>query len=58
VIATRFGVEAIDAAHEHDYGKMVALHGTEVVRIPIEEGVERLKTVDGRLFETASVFFG
>ncbi|MDQ1380511.1 MAG: ATP-dependent phosphofructokinase / diphosphate-dependent phosphofructokinase [Actinomycetota bacterium] len=58
VIATRFGVEAIDAAHEGDYGKMVALHGTAVVRIPIEEGVDRLKTVDGRLFETASVFFG
>jgi phosphofructokinase-like protein len=58
VIATRFGIEAIDAAHEGDYGKMVALHGTDVVRIPIEEGVDRLKTVDGRLFETASVFFG
>jgi ATP-dependent phosphofructokinase / diphosphate-dependent phosphofructokinase len=58
VIATRFGVEAIDAAHEGDYGKMVALHGTDVVRIPIEQGVDRLKTVDGRLFETASVFFG
>ena len=58
VIATRFGIEAIDAAHEGDYGKMVALRGTNVVRVPIEEGVGRLKTVDGRLFETASVFFG
>ncbi len=58
VIATRFGVEAITAVHEGDYAKMVALHGTDVVRIPIEEGVAHLKTVDGRLFETASVFFG
>jgi ATP-dependent phosphofructokinase / diphosphate-dependent phosphofructokinase len=58
VIATRFGIEAIDAAHEGDYGQMVALHGTNVVRIPIEEGVGQLKTVDGRLFETAAVFFG
>ncbi len=58
VIATRFGIEAIDAAHEADFGKMVALRGTDVVRIPIEEGVAHLKTVDGRLFETASVFFG
>jgi 6-phosphofructokinase 1 len=58
VIATRFGIEAIDAAHEGDFGKMVALHGTDVVRIPIAEGVERLKTVDDKLFATAAVFFG
>ena len=25
VIATRFGLEAVDAVHEHDFGKMVAL---------------------------------
>jgi 6-phosphofructokinase 1 len=58
VIATRFGIEAIEAVHEGDYGKMVALHGTEIVRVSIEEGVSHLKTVDGHLFATASVFFG
>ncbi|HVJ98800.1 MAG TPA: 6-phosphofructokinase [Acidimicrobiia bacterium] len=58
VIATRFGIEAMDAVHQGDFGKMVALQGTNVVRIPIEEGVTQLKTVDGRLFETAAVFFG
>jgi 6-phosphofructokinase 1 len=58
VIATRFGVEAIDAVHAGDYGVMVALRGTEIVRVPIEAGVAQLKTVDGRLFETAAVFFG
>ena len=58
VIATRFGIEAIDAVHEGDFGKMVALRGTDVVRVPIEDGVAQLKTVDGRLFETAAVFFG
>ena len=58
VIATRFVIESIDASHEGDFGKMIALKGTDVVRIPIEEGVSQLKTVDGRLFETAAVFFG
>ena len=58
VIATRFGIEAIDAVHEGDFGKMVALRGTDVVRVPIEEGVEQLKTVDAKLFDTAAVFFG
>jgi 6-phosphofructokinase 1 len=57
VIATRFGVEAIDAVHDGEFGVMVALHGTDVVRVPIEDGVAQLKTVDGRLFETAAVFF-
>ncbi len=57
VIATRFGVEAIDAAHEGEFGVMVALRGTDIVRVPIEDGVSQLKTVDGRLFETAAVFF-
>ncbi len=58
VIATRFGVEAIDAVHEHDFAKMVALHGTDVVRVPIDSGVSQLKLVDETLFQTAAVFFG
>jgi 6-phosphofructokinase 1 len=58
VIATRFGVEAIDAVHDRDFGVMVALHGTDVVRVPLEAGVAQLKTVDQRLFDTAAVFFG
>jgi ATP-dependent phosphofructokinase / diphosphate-dependent phosphofructokinase len=58
VIATRFGVEAIDAAHERDFGVMIALRGTDVIRVPLESGVARLKTVDQRLFDTAAVFFG
>jgi ATP-dependent phosphofructokinase / diphosphate-dependent phosphofructokinase len=58
VIATRLGVEAIDAAHEGDFGIMVALRGTDVIRVPIAEGVDRLKTVDDKLFATAAVFFG
>jgi 6-phosphofructokinase len=58
VIATRFGVEAIDAAHERDFGVMVALRGTDVIRVPLAAGVAQLKTVDQRLFDTAAVFFG
>ncbi len=58
VIATRFGIEAIDAVHEGDFGKMVALRGTDIIRVPIEEGVAQLKTVDPKLYDTAAVFFG
>ncbi|HEX7521444.1 MAG TPA: 6-phosphofructokinase [Acidimicrobiia bacterium] len=58
VLATRLGIESIDAVHEGDFGKMVALRGTDIVRVPIEDGVRELKTVDPKLFDTASIFFG
>ncbi|MGH9027275.1 MAG: 6-phosphofructokinase [Acidimicrobiia bacterium] len=58
VLATRFGIEAIDAVDEHDFGKMVALQGLDIVRVPIEEAVRELKTVDRKLYGQAAVFFG
>jgi ATP-dependent phosphofructokinase / diphosphate-dependent phosphofructokinase len=58
VIATRFGLEAIDAVNESDFGKMVAMRGTDFIRVPIEDGVAELKTLDPKLYEAASVFFG
>jgi ATP-dependent phosphofructokinase / diphosphate-dependent phosphofructokinase len=58
ILATRFGLAAIDAVHEHDYGKMVALQGTDIVRLPIGDAVRDLKTVPDSLLEDAAVFFG
>ncbi len=58
VLATRFGVEAIDAVHDGDFGIMVALRGPDIVRVPIAEAVKELKTVDRRIYDVASVFFG
>ncbi|MEA2433078.1 MAG: ATP-dependent phosphofructokinase / diphosphate-dependent phosphofructokinase [Actinomycetota bacterium] len=58
VLATRFGIAAIDAVQEKDYGKMVALVGTKIERVPIGDAVGELKTLDPSLYETAAVFFG
>jgi phosphofructokinase-like protein len=58
VLATRFGIAAVDAAEEADFGKMVALQGPAIVRIPLSEAVGTLKTLDPELYETAEVFFG
>jgi phosphofructokinase-like protein len=58
VLATRFGIAAIDAAHRGDFGVMVALRGTEIVTVPIAEATAELKTVDPTLYEVAEVFFG
>ncbi|MEU3465527.1 6-phosphofructokinase [Streptomyces sp. NPDC006733] len=57
-LATRFGLHAIDAVRDGDFGKMVALRGTDIVRVPISEATERIKTVDPRLYTEAGVFFG
>ena len=58
VLATRFGIAAIDAVNDGDYGKMVALQGTDIVRVPIGDAVGTLKTLDPSLYATAEVFFG
>jgi phosphofructokinase-like protein len=58
VLGTRFGVAAIDAVTEGDFGKMVALRGTEIVRVPLDEALAEPKLLDTELYETAEVFFG
>ena len=58
VLATRFGLHAITAAHEGDWGKMVALHGTDIKRVPLASATTQLKTVDPALYSEAEIFFG
>jgi phosphofructokinase-like protein len=58
VLGSRFGVAAIDAVQEGDFGKMVALRGTAVVRVGLDEALAEPKLLDPELFETAGVFFG
>jgi 6-phosphofructokinase 1 len=58
VLATRFGIAAIDAVKDEDYGKMVALRGPKIERVALSEGVGQIKTLDPELYETAAVFFG
>ncbi|HZE65218.1 MAG TPA: 6-phosphofructokinase [Sporichthyaceae bacterium] len=57
-LATRFGLHAIDAAHDQDWGSMVALRGTHIVRVPLAEATRELKLVDPTLYAEAEVFFG
>jgi ATP-dependent phosphofructokinase / diphosphate-dependent phosphofructokinase len=57
-LATRFGLHAIEAVRDRDFGKMVALHGTDIVRVPIAEATARLKTVDPAQYAEARIFFG
>ncbi|MDN7024292.1 6-phosphofructokinase [Methanoculleus sp. FWC-SCC1] len=58
VLATRFGVRAVELIREKNYGKMVALHGDAIVAVPIGEAVAQLKTVDMDLYDLSKIFFG
>ena len=58
VLATRFGVAAVDLAAEGRWGSMVGLAGTSVVPVPLDEVAGRIKTCDLDLYhEVAEVFF-
>ena len=58
VLATRFGLHAIDAAHEGDWGKMTALRGTDIELVDLTEATGELKTVPEAFYAEAEVFFG
>ncbi|MGI8880506.1 MAG: 6-phosphofructokinase [Jatrophihabitans sp.] len=58
VLATRFGLQAIDAVHDSDWGKMVALQATDIVRVPLAAATTELKVVDLARYAEAEVFFG
>jgi ATP-dependent phosphofructokinase / diphosphate-dependent phosphofructokinase len=58
VLASRFGLHAVDAVEAGDWGKMVALRGTDIVRVPLVDAVTELKTVRPELYAEAEVFFG
>lgn len=58
VLATRFGIHAIDAVHDGDFGKMVALRGNDIKRVTITDAVKQLKTVPPEMYAEAATFFG
>ena len=58
VLATRFGLHAIDAADAGRWGTMTALRGTEIELVELSEATAELKTVPASLYGEAEVFFG
>jgi ATP-dependent phosphofructokinase / diphosphate-dependent phosphofructokinase len=58
VLATRFGVAAIDAASAGKWGQMPALKSTRIELVPLSEAVAELKTVPPEEYEMAEAFFG
>ncbi|MEI8345561.1 MAG: ATP-dependent 6-phosphofructokinase, partial [Candidatus Omnitrophota bacterium] len=58
VLGTRFGRMAVELVKSKQFGHMVALSGTQIIAVPMEQAVTKLKTVDPKFYEMAKVFFG
>jgi 6-phosphofructokinase 1 len=58
VLATRFGIAAIDLASSGAWGRMVALRGPDIADCPLDDAVAEIKRVPEELYEVAEVFFG
>ena len=58
VLATRFGLAAIDAAHEGAWGMMTALRATRIELVPLAEAIIELRTVPVEEYERFGVLFG
>jgi len=58
VLATRYGLKAADLALAGEFGQMAALHGDDVVAVPLAEATAELKVVPREWYEVARAFFG
>jgi ATP-dependent phosphofructokinase / diphosphate-dependent phosphofructokinase len=58
ILATRFGIKASDLVAQGAFGQMAALHGDDVVSVPLEEATAELKTVPDAWYDVARTFFG
>jgi 6-phosphofructokinase 1 len=58
ILATRFGVAAVQLVHAGDFGKMVGLQANRITSIPLDAAVDQLKTVDPDLYDLAMTVIG
>jgi 6-phosphofructokinase 1 len=58
VLGTRFGAKVIELIENQEFGKMVALKGTEILPVPLQDAINKRKQVPLPRFETAKIFFG
>jgi 6-phosphofructokinase 1 len=58
VLATRYGVAAIDLASKGEWGRMTSLRGLDIVDVPLDTAASELKKVPEDLYRLAEVFFG
>ena len=57
VLGTRLGIKAAEMIHKGEFGKMAALKGTDIISVPLEKAVGKLKTVPKERYGEAKLFF-
>jgi ATP-dependent phosphofructokinase / diphosphate-dependent phosphofructokinase len=58
ILATRFGISAVDMVIRGEFGQMVALQGNQITSVPIATAVSSLKMLSEEIYKSAEVFFG
>jgi 6-phosphofructokinase 1 len=58
VLATRYGVKAMELVIGKRFGQMASLQGNQIVAVSLEKAVGTLKTVPIEFYEIAKIFFG
>ena len=54
VLATRYGLGAIDMVHRGEFGRMAALRGNKIVSVPLSEATGTNRRVDQEMIDAAS----
>jgi len=57
LLATRFGVAAVELVNRKKWDYMVALKGSQITEVPLAEGLDGVKPVEKVLYETATLFY-
>jgi ATP-dependent phosphofructokinase / diphosphate-dependent phosphofructokinase len=54
VLATRYGLGAIDMVHRGEFGQMAALRGNKIISIPLTEAISSNRKVDKEILDAAT----
>jgi len=57
VLATRYGLGAIDMVHREEFGSMAALRNNKIVSIPLKEAIAKNRTVDNEMIQIVDGLF-
>ena len=54
VLATRYGLGAIDMVHRSEFGQMAALRGNKIISVPLAEAIASNRKVDKEILDAAT----
>lgn len=54
VLATRYGLGAIDMVHRGEFGRMAALRGNKIVSVPLAEAIATNRKVDQEILDAST----